>query len=259
MDTNYIIIGLLVLFLVVFVACQCMKKQKIASREPYQDMFYASDYSKNNWVSRPTFRADLSPRFDNTPARAGAISGTPPPFAMQGAPVTPVQSLVEGYAPDESYSNLGGAYADPRLPSGGLSTSQVNNILAQKFGRNGPGEYVEPAALLPVPDMRKGAARDPSDPSTFTYDRYIFAQLKRRYPNVGVDFIRGDVQIAPIKTGWFDTYSPVKTDLAQGYFADYVDIQQSTAIKDAVFERAPTPEENNPWGKLAERTVYSLL
>lgn len=253
-------IGALALLLVIagFI-CSAGAKKKVATRERYNDMFQASNFSRNGMMSRPNFKANLSPRFDATQARAGAITGTPPPFAMQGAPTTPVESLIEGYNSAPGFATMGGAY-DARLPAGGLTTNQVNDIMAQKFGRQGSSEYMEPSSLLPVPDMRKALAKDPSNPSNFMYDRYLFAPLKRKYPNVFVDHIRGDLQIAPIRTGWFDVANPVKTDLAQGYFSDFLDIQQSASLQDIVFQRAPTPEQNlNPWGNLADRTINSLL
>ena len=258
MDTNYILIGLLIVFIVVFIFCSCTKK-KIATRESYADTTNFTNFAKNTFVARPSFRADLSPRFDNSGARTGAIVGTPPPFAMQGAPTTPVSSIVEGYEASPTFATMGGAY-DTRLPQGGLTSQQVNEIMAQKFGRSGSGDYTLPESLLPVPDMRKSLAKDPSNPSTFMYDRYLFAPLKRRYGKVGVDFVRGDLQISPIQTGWFSIPNPVKTDLMSGYFQDYLDIAQSTSIRDAVFERAPTALQNaDPWGNIAQRTTWSLL
>jgi len=175
-------------------------KKKISVREPYEDTFFAKDYSKGNWVSRPTFRADLSPRFDASRVGGGQIIGEFPGMSVQGAPLTPVESLMSVENP--TYAVMGnGAYADPRLPSGGLSTTQVNTILANKFGRgtSDSPEYTDPKQLLPVPDMKKALARDPSDPNTFMYDRYIFAPLKRRYGQVGVDFIRGDLAIPQLR------------------------------------------------------------
>ena len=156
-----------------------------------------------------------------------------------------------------------GAYADPRMPEGGLSTSQVNTILAEKFGRtDSQQQYMEPKELLPVPDMKKALARDPSDPNTFMYDRYLFAPLKRRYGNVYVDYIRGDLAIPQLRTGWFDVPPVAAQDLSEGYFADYLDIQQSTNIRDSLWERKPETAaqfENDPWGRLAEKTVYSVV
>lgn len=235
------------------------KKQQVSTRESYADSFTANDYGKNTWVARPSFKADLSPRFDNSGARTGAITGTPPAMSVMGSPITPVSSIIEGYQTSPTFATMGGTY-DNRLPQGGLTTNQVNEIMAQKFGRNGSQDYVMPESLLPTPDMRKSLAKDPSNPSTFMYDRYLFAPLKRRYGKVGVDFVRGDLSVTPIKSGWFDIPAPVKTDLSQGYFQDYLDISQSTSIRDAVFERGPGPvEDASPWGSLAQRTVYSLV
>lgn len=262
MDSTQILIGLLVIFIIIFIFCSCMKK-RVAIKEPYDDVFLAKDYAQGNWVSRPTFRADLSPRFDATRVGGGNIVGSFPGMSVQGAPLTPVESVMTVSSP--SYATMGGsngAYADPRLPSGGLTTSQVNTILSEKFGRGNAGEsnYVDPKQLLPVADMKKALARDPSDPNTFMYDRYLFAPLKRRYGNVQVDFIRGDLAIPQLRMGWFDPNPVAKQDLMAGYFSDFLDIQQSTSLKDAIFERKPGPvQENIPWGRLGERTMYSLL
>jgi hypothetical protein len=261
-DSNQILVILLAIFIVVFIFCSCMKK-RVATKEGYADSFFAKDYAKGNWMSRPNFRADLSPRFDSTRVGGGQIVGDFPGMAVQAAPLTPVESLVNFSTP--SYAQMGGAdgaYIDPRLPAGGLSTSQVNTILSNKFGR-GAGDtpdYMDPKMLLPVPDMKKTMARDPTDPNTFMYDRYLFAPLKRRYGKVGVDFIRGDIPIPQLRMGWFDPAPVAKQDLMAGYFADYLDIQQSTSLKDALFERKPTVvQEATPWARLADRTIYSLL
>jgi hypothetical protein len=260
MSGNTSVTAGLILLLGIFTCVTLAQKKKISTREPYSDLFFANNFSKNNWVSRPSFKADLSPRFDNTSVRSGGITGTPPPLAMQGSPPTPVMPLVEPYqGASETFASLGATY-DTRLPQGGLTTSQVNEILAQKFGRNGPENYVEPSSLLPEPDMRKAVAKDPSNPSTFVYDRYLFSNLKRRYGNVGVDFIRGDIPITPIRTGWFDVPLPVKTDLQRGYVSDYLDIVQSSNLLDTVYERKPTSlQQLDPWGNLAGRTMYSLV
>lgn len=262
-SSQLLTVGLGALVIVGLIMACKQTKQNISVREPYQDTFYAKDYSKGNWVSRPNFRADMDPRFDATRVSGGQIVGTFPGMGVQGAPVTPVAGLVS--AETESNPNfatmggIDGAYADARLPSGGLSTSQINEVLAGKFGRNSPA-YTDPKMLLPVPDMKKALARDPSDPGTFMYDRYLFAPLKRRYGQVDVDHIRGDLAIPQLRTGWFDTNPVAAQDLIQGYFQDYLDIAQATALKDSVFERAPTPVDDvNPWGRLSQQTAWSML
>lgn len=263
MDANKILIALLVLFLVLFIVCSVASKKSIAVKEGYEDLMWAKDYAKGNWVSRPNFRADLSPRFDAERVGGGNITGTFPGMAVQGAPLTPVESVMSVSTP--SYAAMGGpnaAYGDSRLPSGGMTTSQVNSILANKFGRGNSDApvYTDPKQLLPTADMKKALARDPSDPNTFMYDRYIFAPLKRRYGQVPVDFIRGDLAIPQLRMGWFDPSPTSRNDLFAGYFSDYLDIQQSTSVKDAIFERKPTVvQQEIPWSRLAERTVYSVL
>ena len=260
MDKNVIALLFAGLFAVTFAVSKYQTDQKIANREHYQDTFLATDYSNGNWVARPNFRADLSPRFDAERVGGGNITGEFPGMSVQGAGVTPVESLMD-LSTNPSYASIGGpnsAYSDPRL-SGGLSTNHVNEILSQKFGRSGQ-DYVEPKSLLPVPDMKKALAKDPSDPNTFMYDRYIFAPLKRRYGNVNVDFIRGDIPIQQYRTGWFDARPVASVDLSQGYFSDFLDIQQSTMLKDTMFNRAPDQvQQELPWGRLAEKTIYSLV
>jgi hypothetical protein len=247
---------LLGLCAVTLAICKCTNDNK----EGYKDTFLAKDYSQGNWVSRPNFRSDLSPKFDAERVGGGNITGDFPGMSVQGAGVTPVESLLD-LSTNPSYAAMGGpnaAYGDPRL-QGGLSTNQVNEILSQKFGRSAQ-EYVEPKDLLPIPDMKKSLAKDPTDPGTFMYDRYIFAPLKRRYANVQVDFIRGDIPIEQYRTGWFDARPVAQNDLSTGYFSDYLDIQQSTILKDTMFNRAPNQvQQEVPWGRLAEKTIYSLV
>ena len=204
-DSNQLLIGLLALFIIIFVVCSCLSKKRIGVREGYQDLNWAKDYGRGNWISRPTFRSDLSPRFDAERVAGGNIVGTFPGMAVQGAPLTPVESVMSVSTP--SYAAMGGpngAYGDARLPSGGMTTSQVNSILSNKFGRGNSDSpnYTDPKQLLPTADMKKALARDPSDPNTFMYDRYIFAPLKRRYGQVPVDFIRGDLAIPQLRMGY---------------------------------------------------------
>lgn len=274
MNTNWIIVTVLVVLVILFIVCHATMKKAIVTKEPYSDVFFAKDYAKGHWQSVPSFKADLSPRFDSTRVGGGYIVGDFPGMDVQGAPLTPVAGL-KNYTSAPNYASIaGGAYADERLPAGGLTTTQVNSVLSdrfsennkinetlmQKYGRSGTENYTHPKELLPVPDMKKAISRDPSDPNLFMYDRYLFSNLKRRYPQVNVDFIRGDLNIQPIYTGWFDSRPTYSYDLQQGYFADYMDIQQSTALKDLIYERGPTQVEKNiPWGQLARETAWSVL
>src|ERR1700677_4327417 len=106
MDTNQILIGLLAVFIVIFVTCSCLSKKKIGVKEGYQDLMWAKDMGRGNWISRPNFRADLSPRFDAERSGGGNIVGTFPGMAVQGAPLTPVESVMSVSTP--SYAAMGG-------------------------------------------------------------------------------------------------------------------------------------------------------
>lgn len=98
-------------------------------------------------------------------------------------------------------------------------------------------KYTTPTDLLPAPDMRQPLARDPSDPSNFMYDRTVFAPLKKRNHNEA-DRIRGDLDIEPVKTGWFDIATVPTVDLVKGYFGYYSDIQEYQDLQDISYSRA---------------------
>jgi hypothetical protein len=97
-------------------------------------------------------------------------------------------------------------------------------------------EYTLPSELLPAPDMRQSLMRDPSDPTNFMYDRTVFAPLKRRNIN-NVDFFRGDLDIVPIKTGWFDSTQTPQVDLVKGYFGYFNDIEEFQDLQDVAYSR----------------------
>lgn len=98
-------------------------------------------------------------------------------------------------------------------------------------------KYTTPQELLPAPDMRQPLMRDPSDPSNFMYDRTIFAPLKKRNHNEA-DRIRGDLDIAPVKSGWFDIATVPQVDLVKGYLGYYKDIEQYQDLQDISYTRA---------------------
>lgn len=98
-------------------------------------------------------------------------------------------------------------------------------------------KYTVPKDLLPAPDMRQPLARDPSDPSNFMYDRTVFAPLKKRNHNEA-DRIRGDLDIEPVKTGWFDIATVPSVDLCKGYFGYFSDIQEYQDLQDIAYSRS---------------------
>jgi hypothetical protein len=136
-----------------------------------------------------------------------------------------------------------------------LTSSQVDDMLA-KVGKTTP-QLQDVKDIMPTPDMRYSANLDPTDPNNFIYERTLFAPLKRR--NYGdVDYFRGDLEIMPDKRGWFDIRSVGDKDVVQGYFSNYNDIQQSTTVKDSIFERTLTPQQRqvqrtSPYGINSDR------
>ena len=198
-----------------------------------------------NFPSIPSLRYDANglinaPLRGSTPGNLGAAG---PSFTNEsGKPVS--------FATIGSY-NVGNLLNDRKF----LTSGQVSDTLANTFGTNTP-QLQEARDLLPIPDMKYSATVDPTNPENFIYDRTIFAPLKRRYGNQ-VDFIRGDIDVAPIYRGYFDIRPPSDVDVVKGYFDSYIDIQQNTAIRDSVFERA-TPieqlQENavNPFGNVSK-------
>jgi len=198
-----------------------------------------------NFPSIPSLRYDANglinaPLRGSTPGNLGAAG---PSFTNEsGRPVS--------FATIGSY-NTGNLLNERKF----LTSGQVADTLANTFGTNTP-QLQEARDLLPIPDMKYSATVDPTNPENFIYDRTIFAPLKRRYGN-GVDHIRGDVQITPEYRAWFDIRPPSDVDVVKGYFSEYLDVQQNTAIRDSVFERA-TPierlQENavNPFGDVSK-------
>jgi hypothetical protein len=207
--------------------------------------------------ANPDLKAPLEPRFDAVTQGSQTLRGAANPLPISAAPATPTLDNQQFGQPD--FTQLGGQAAP--LPSGALTTKQVDDILSHKFGTDTP-KYQETVDLMPVPDMRYSAGVDPTDPQAFMYDRTIFSRLKRRYGNE-VDFFRGDIDVRPQYRGWFDIQPPTDIDVQTGYFNNYISADQELNIKDATFERA-TPVETlfrasvNPMGN-TQKLAYSTL
>ncbi len=198
---------------------------------------------------RPSLIPQVPPRFDANQLSSNLTAQSSAPLQVMAAP--PSASPLDAMTFDGvDFQNLGGQGAP--LPTGGLSSQQVTDMLRDKVGSGKP-ELQNTKDLMPVPDMRYTTGLDPTDPQNFMYDRTIFGRLKRRYGN-DVDFFRGDLDIKPQYRGWFDLQPPTETDVVVGYFDRYIDIEQETAIRDSSFTRA-TPIEDlykgsvNPGGK----------
>lgn len=203
----------------------------------------------NGVPMRPSLIPQLPPRFDGNQLSSNLTAESSAPLQVMAAP--PSASPLDAMTFDGvDFQELGGQGAP--LPSGGLTSKQVSDMLKDRVGGGTP-ELQNTKDLMPVPDMRYTTGLDPTDPQNFMYDRTIFGRLKRRYGN-DVDFFRGDLDIKPLYRGWFDLQPPTETDVVVGYFDRYIDIEQETAIRDSSFTRA-TPIEDlykgsvNPMGK----------
>ncbi len=187
---------------------------------------------------RPSLIPQVPPRFDANQLSSNLTAQSSAPLQVMAAP--PSASPLDAMTFDGvDFQNLGGQGAP--LPTGGLSSQQVSDMLRDRVGSGKP-ELQNTKDLMPVPDMRYTTGLDPTDPQNFMYDRTIFGRLKRRYGN-DVDFFRGDLDIKPQYRGWFDLQPPTETDVVVGYFDRYIDIEQETAIRDSSFTRS-TPIED---------------
>ena len=151
-----------------------------------------------------------------------------------------------GWAPaigsgDSSYKSVGDDFAnlvDGQKFQAAKQESAVQKYKASLSNKNPDTlKYQVPSDLLPAPDMRQALNRDPSDPSNFMYDRTIFAPLKKRNHNEA-DRFRGDLEIAPIKIGWFDSTQNPEIDLIRGYFGYFQDIEQYQDLQDISYEKS---------------------
>ena len=205
-----------------------------------------NDYG-NITSNAANFPSIPSLRYDANGLAGGTLRGsTPGNLGASGPSFTNETGQPISFATVGSYTT-GSLLNDRKF----LTSGQVAETLANTYGTNTP-QLQEAKDLLPIPDMKYSATVDPTNPENFIYDRTIFAPLKRRYGNA-VDFIRGDIDVKPEYRSWFDVRAPSTVDVVKGYFDSYIDIQQNTAIRDSVFERA-TPIEQlrenavNPFG-----------
>jgi hypothetical protein len=187
-------------------------------------------------VANPNFPSQPPIRSDPNGAVPSGLNANTPNFANPGA--------------SPNYSSIANFAGQNQLLNNNLVTSNQAQEMLNKVGRGSP-QYQEPQLINP--DMKYSSGLDPTNANNFMYNRTIFAPLKRRYGNE-VDFIRGDLDIAPEQRGWFDARPPASNDIVQGYIASgYQDIEQETAIRDSIFQRNTDPQERanaaiNPWG-----------
>lgn len=139
---------------------------------------------------------------------AAVLRGAQPPYGVQAVPTHSVENFAK-MAPVGNKDALSG-----------LDQETQDQLIYNKYQKN--LEYLEPAELLPKDDMSGTAyGKAISDPETFVYDRFIYANQRRR--NLyGADFIRGDLMIAPNNTGWFQVSVKPHLDLRIGSTAGWI-------------------------------------
>lgn len=197
-----------------------------------------------NYFSRPTFTSNLDPnnpnlRFDPH-VYGGYIRGTQPEIQNLAATNTVQSTAFNTSCGGECRDTINGEYNTLINDSAAYidySSLIGDNNRKEKELKGGSVRYEEPSSLLPTPDMRNPLLRDPSSPENYMYERTIFAPLKSR--NRGEpDRFRGDLDIAPIKTGWFDIASTPSVDLSKGYFGYFNSIDEVQENNDHLFSRA---------------------
>lgn len=256
---------LLVVLIIIFFMSNCDKEGYVGAYDKHQTVTQTADMVTGGYQ----FPAQTDPRMQTGGAIPAATWGYPTAYPNQAAPLTPTFSYPTQFARQPTttfthpanYAELGG-----KIPTAfQMTDNQGANLTSEQVAKivgSGTPEYQETADIMPIPDMKGSQVIDPTDQNNFVYERSIFAKLKRRYGNE-VDFIRGDLQINPEKRGWFDIRDPSQDDIVTGYFDNYIDIQQTTDIRDAIFERSISQgrKDNaavNPYGDTAQLVTANL-
>lgn len=288
MKSNTVLIVLLVVLVLAVIYCNCLKR-----KEPYANVYYNANLdpsvNRQTFSSTPNNNG-IAVSSQNVPGinsgNFGGVRGRVNPNFKEGFGTQDDRNMTGSIfdapqyvnyknvdynstiAQNNSFSSSGMSSASGMANGGDYDTmgpdfaSMANQNKMQAVAKyrssiagSAPDlmQYSTPKELLPTPDMRQPLMRDPSDPVNFMYDRTIFAPLKTRNHNTP-DRIRGDIDIAPIKTGWFDVSAVPSTDLAKGYFGSYNDIQEYQDIQDAVYSKA---QGDNTGGKMS--TILSSI
>jgi hypothetical protein len=209
---------------------------------------YEGFSSSLNYFSRPQFTSNLDPnnpnlRFDPH-VYGGYLKGDQPEIQNLAATNTIQSAAFNTSCGKECKDTVNGEYntaIDMRINDAAAyvdySSLIGDNNRKEKELKGGSVTYEEPSSLLPVPDMRNPLLRDPSSPENYMYERTIFAPLKPRTRGEP-DRFRGDLDIAPVKTGWFDIAATPSIDLSKGYFGYFNSIDEVQDLNDHLFSRA---------------------
>jgi hypothetical protein len=241
-----------ILALVVLVGAYFLYNNKTTER--YNDVFSIQP-SPRMMYGANSFSANLQPQPGQDPTMASYLSlRSSDPYASAGMmksgfdPVNSSAYLAVGGTSTsltlngDKYSTSAGGSSDYASLVESKSMAPLPKKDSGMLKANNPMEYTTPQDLLPTPDMRQRLTKDPSDASNFMYDRTLFAPLKPRNLNTA-DRIRGDLDIQPIKTGWFDIATNPKVDLIKGYLGSFKDIEEYTDLQDIVYEKSASGDK----------------
>lgn len=287
MKSNAMSLTLLVILVIAVVYFNCGNENEGLRRERYADVYYKANLDPS--INKQTFAATNPNNAVNTQSQhvvgvsndsfSGAIRGKiNPKFTNKEGFGTQDDRLMAGRVFDApqyvkpknaDYFATAGQPAFNSYPSeydvigpdfaNMANQNKMKDVATYRAAAQGskpdPLTYNTPSDLLPTPDMRQPLMKDPSNPINFMYDRTVFAPLKTRNHN-SPDRIRGDLDINPIKTGWFDVATNPSTDLAKGYFGLYTDIQEYQDIQDIVYNKIDT---SNPSNKLQDSAQINQI
>ena len=237
----------ILLGLTAVVSAAIVVSNTVPKKEGYKDIMLSQNLN-DYIIQRPSFKAELSPRFDPYRTGGGYIKSSYPPVSQQASGVTPLSDSYD-------FATLGGIESEVDKYSEACNSNKKDAISSFKASQ----DYTDAEQLLPTPDMRS-CLKNPQDPSNYMYDRTIFSPLKRRNRN-NVDFIRGDLRIPPNKFGWFDVPTIPGVDLFAGslqYISSPVlDNEDTIYFRDkpivSPIVSSPISESGSPWGMMSTR------
>ncbi len=221
MDSKNVLLIVLVV-VIIGIAAYCYMNSNSSKKEHYKEVFLTGGYN-DSAVQRPTFKANLAPRFDPYREGGGYIKGSfPDNYSVQSVGPNSLSKGEIEAAKQLDYATLGGENKMLSEYDEACKLMKRGEYKVAKEVALASMDYVEPKDLLPEPDMRS-CVKDPTNPANYMYDRTLFAPLKQRTSNIP-DRVRGDLNIAPIRYGWFDSPAVPGVDLAkgatQGFIAD---------------------------------------
>jgi hypothetical protein len=239
---NIVMVGLAIVAIVLIY----MWYTRVPAKEGYQDLYYNQNMPT---VSRPQFMSNLDPNNMNMRSDPYAYGG----FIRGDSPAVGNLAATNQWGNDTANSGSGpnvgtltgetvsalrpdpSAFAISQDGSDFANMVQVNRDEAPKGNMN-LQEYLSPAQLLPQPSMALTVNEDITNPSNFLFDRAIFAPLKSRLRSAP-DYIRGDLNIEPVKYGNFDVSILPSVDLQKGYLSWGLDNEQMMNIQDIVYDK----------------------